>query len=148
MKKDKESILASMQQHLPAITDDVSVENGGIIDSSITKDTESDYEYSRQRLKKLIDNAEESIATMMALATDSEHPRAFEVLSNMLKMAADLNQQLMNLQKDRKKLHEKPVIKSSSSSGVSTNTTNNSIFVGTTTELQKFLTSQKAVVDI
>jgi len=148
MKKDKESIMASLSQHFPVAAKEDVVPVVATIDSSIAEDTESDYEYSRQRLKKLIDNAEESIATMMALASDSETPRAFEILSGMLTMAADLNQQLMNLQKDRKKLHEKALTKSNNNGG-NTTTTNNSIFVGSTTELQKFLTSQKAeAVDI
>jgi hypothetical protein len=51
----------------------------------IASDTETDVEYSRDKMKMLIDQSCESINQMMALASESEHPRAFEVLSTMIK---------------------------------------------------------------
>ena len=69
---------------------------------------------------------------MMALASDSEHPRAFEVLSTMIKHTSEMSQDLIKLQKTRKDITQEK-------SGPSSTTTNNSIFVGSTTELQKYL---------
>ena len=103
----------------------------------IVIDAEEDYRYARERIKKLIDTSDEAISTMHALAADAEHPRAFEVLAGMIKTAADINGQLLNLQKERKKIVETPTSKGEGQT--SGNTTNNAIFVGTTTELQKLL---------
>lgn len=147
MKKDKESMLASLSQNIPEKqSSELTVEKPATdYQAKIDADTEEDYDFSRQRIKKLIDTSDEAISSMLALATDSEHPRAFEVLSNMFKTAADMNQQLMTLQRDRKKMHETVAKKNINQSVGGATTNNNAIFVGTTTELQKFLSAQKTI---
>jgi len=103
---------------------------------ALISDAQDDFEYARMRMKKLLDTSDEVISNLHALATDAEHPRAYEVLGNMIKQSAEMNQQLLDLQKQRKAL-----IKGDKSNMVNS-TTNNAIFVGTTTELQKFLKDQ------
>jgi dihydroorotase len=98
----------------------------------IINDTEKDIEYSRAKMKELIDQSSEAINQMMALASESEHPRAFEVLSNMIKDASNMTQDLVKLQKTRKDITQ-------DKDNPNGNTTNNAIFVGSTTQLQKFL---------
>ena len=100
--------------------------------SQIVNDTEQDIEFSRDKMKELIGQSCEAINTMMALAAESEHPRAFEVLSNMIKDASQMSQDLVKLQKVRKDITQEKDTANGS-------TTNNAIFVGSTTELQKFL---------
>ena len=148
MKKDKESILASLEKNIVPIKNEIVVANGQLVGPSnndIIIDAEEDYSFARQHIKKLIDTSDEAIATMHALASDAEHPRAFEVLANMIKSAADMNSQLLALQKERKKIVQEP--EPGSVKGNST-TTNNSIFVGTTTELQKLLKSNASAIDV
>jgi len=99
-------------------------------------DAQDDFEYARMRMKKLLETSDEVISNLHALATDAEHPRAYEVLGNMIKQSAEMNQQLLDLQKQRKALIKGDKPNSANS------TTNNAIFVGTTTELQKFLKDQ------
>lgn len=96
---------------------------------------EQDYEYSRDTYYDLIEKGRESLELMIEVARESEHPRAFEVLSNMIKGIADVNDKLMDLNKKQKELQkdDKPA--------ETTNTTNN-LFVGSTTELQRMLQSQ------
>ena len=98
----------------------------------IVNDTETDVEYSRDKMKELIDQSCEAISNMMALASESEHPRAFEVLSNMIKHTSDMTQDLVKLQKTRKEITQEK-------NGPTSTTTNNSIFVGSTTDLQRLL---------
>ena len=149
--KTRQDILDSLQTNLPAapveaIATVSSVKNLPTADD-ISVDVEEDYRFARDHIKKLIDTSDEAIATMHALAADAEHPRAFEVLAGMIKSAADMNNQLLTLQRDRKKLVIEPVAPKNVSVG--SNTTNNSIFVGTTTELQKFLKGQaESAVDV
>lgn len=61
--------------------------------------------------------------------------RAFEVLAGMFKTTTDMMDQLITLQKKRKELTQSEEQKQNASGS----TTNNAIFVGSTTELQKFL---------
>jgi hypothetical protein len=140
MKKDKNTILASLEKNIVPVQHEVALSSGAPVGPSndeIILDAEEDYKFARERIKKLIDTSDEAISTMHALASDAEHPRAFEVLAGMIKTAADINGQLLSLQKERKKIVQEVVPKGKESSSGST--TNNAIFVGTTTELQKLL---------
>jgi hypothetical protein len=99
-------------------------------------DTEEDFEYSRDKLKGLIGRAEEAIDAAMSLAMEAEHPRAFEVVSQMIKNTSDITTELLKLQKTRKELHKEAEPHEGHGAG---GVTNNAIFVGSTKELQKFL---------
>jgi hypothetical protein len=100
---------------------------------------EQDYEYSRDTYYDLIEKGRESLDLMIEVARESEHPRAFEVLSNMIKGIADVNDKLMDLNKKQKELQkeDKPA----------ETTTNNNLFVGSTTELQRMLMGDEKVID-
>jgi hypothetical protein len=132
MKKDKTELMAALQSHLPAKLEEIKME---VAQHEIVADTEEDYIYSRDKIKELIAKSEEAIDTMMALSQETEHPRAFEVLSGMFKTTTDMMDQLITLQKKRKELTQSEEQKAIASGS----TTNNAIFVGSTTELQKFL---------
>jgi hypothetical protein len=148
-KKSKDEILASLTANLPAT---VSENNETIVpvgpsNDVIIKDTEDDYEFARAHIKKLILASDDAIDRLHELATDAEHPRAFEVLTTMIKNTADMNASLLDLVKNRKKIVQEPVGGGSPSSANNV-TTNNSIFVGTTADLQKFLKSREEPIDI
>jgi len=101
---------------------------------NLTDDAEEDYNLARDNLKSLLDKSDEALDHMMQVAVEAEHPRAFEVLAGMFKTSADVTTQLIDLQKKRHeldKLNNEPT----ESSGV----TNNNLFVGSTSELQKML---------
>lgn len=126
---EKKNIINELEKNLSIIEKPkTEVDKGQIIN-----DTEKDVEYSREKMKELIEQSSEAINQMMALASESEHPRAFEVLSNMIKDASNMTQDLVKLQKTRKDITQNKETANSSS------TTNNAIFVGSTTELQKLL---------
>lgn len=139
MKKDKDSILASLEKNVLPVKHEIAVATGTSVGPShdeIVLHAEEDYRFARERIKKLIDTSDEAISTMHALAADAEHPRAFEVLAGMIKTAADINGQLLGLQKERKKIVQ---VEDKRGQVSVPSTTNNAIFVGTTTELQKLL---------
>lgn len=92
----------------------------------------SDYEYSRETLYDLIEKGREGIEEMIEVARNSEHPRAYEVLSKLIKDVGDVSDKLMQLNKAHKDLHKEEQQKLE-------NKTTNNIFVGSTTELQRFL---------
>ena len=97
---------------------------------------EDDAEYARQNLRNLIDKGSDAANHIVEIAKQSEHPRAFEVAATMLKNLADMNKDLLEIQKRKKDL-----------TGVA-ETKNNinvdkAVFVGSTTDLVKFLKNNK-----
>lgn len=106
---------------------------------SIDKDIKDDYEYSRLKYRELIDNSSEALNGMMALASESEHPRAYEVLSGMVKNIADVTDKLMDLQKKKEDLTAEKATQDQSK------VTNNNVFVGSTTDLQRMLLKGDAI---
>ena len=68
------------------------------------KEIKDDYEFSRSTYKDLIKVGTLSMDSLAELARESEHPRAFEVLSNHLKAIGDITDKLMKLQKNKKEL--------------------------------------------
>jgi CO/xanthine dehydrogenase FAD-binding subunit len=89
-----------------------------------------------------------SLDTLAEVARQTEHPRAYEVLSKAIKDIADTTDKLMALQKNKKELE-----KDDKANGTGVNTTNNNLFVGSTTELQKLLrdankNEEKAIIDV
>jgi hypothetical protein len=112
--------------------------------SEDNKNVETDYEYSRDTYYDLIEKGRESLELMIEVARESEHPRAFEVLSGMIKGIADVNDKLMALNKAKKDIEKVDNPQLENKSG----TTNNNIFVGSTTELQRFLGQKEEPKDI
>lgn len=96
---------------------------------------ENDYDKTRENLNDLLTKGKEALETALSVAKQSEHPRAFEVVGNLIKQLADVNQQLMDIHQQKKKLEEP------SKTVKSNNTTNNAIFVGSTAELSKMISN-------
>lgn len=121
-----------------------------IISSKVTTDKNSldvdaDYNYSRAKYYELVDRGSEAIEAMLELATESDNPRSFEVLGRLIKDVADVNEKIITLQKVKKDLQDNKSI-----AAIGSGTVNNNLFVGSTTELQRLLSSgptEKEVVD-
>ena len=94
------------------------------------KDDDIDYNYARENYYNLIERNQDAVEEMLEIAKQSEHPRAFEVVGQLIKSGLDANKELMNLHKTKKELSTE---KSPSS------VTNQAVFVGSTAELQKLL---------
>ena len=99
------------------------------------KNVDNDYKYSRDTYYELVEKGKQSLELMIEVARESEHPRAFEVLSGMIKNISDVNDLLKDLNIKKKDLDRKEEIKNIA------NTTNN-LFVGSTAELQKLLKNE------
>ena len=67
-------------------------------------DIDSDYEYIRRSLYGLNDKGDEAIELMLDLARESDHPRAYEVLGQLIKNNAEIAEKLMKLQKSKKEI--------------------------------------------
>lgn len=107
-------------------------------DKQREKNLDDDYNYSRKTYYELLERGKESLDVMIEVARESEHPRAFEVLSNMMKQISEINDKLMDLNKKDKELSkpQQEEIK---------RMTQNNIFLGSTSELQKLLKQEKEI---
>ena len=93
----------------------------------------NDYEYSRQTYYELIEKGKDALDLAIEIAQQSEHPRAIEVLSGMIKNVGDVNDKLMDLNKKNKDIHKADLPMRAEG------TTNNNLFIGSTTDLQRML---------
>ena len=102
-----------------------------------TTKVEDDADFARCNIRSLIEKGNQAMDQLLQVANASEHPRAYEVAAGLIKNLADLNKDLLEIQKRRKDL-----------TGESANPAKNinvdkAVFVGSTTELVKFLKNNK-----
>ena len=93
---------------------------------------EKDYIYSRANLYSLIEKGQEAINGIMEVAGEGGSPRAYEVAGQLIKSVADTTDKLIDLQKKLKDVEDE-------TKKTTSNVTNNAVFVGSTSELQKML---------
>ena len=92
---------------------------------------ERDYQYARENFYNVIEKGTQALEDMLDVAKASEHPRAYEVVSTLMRTLVDANKDLVAMGDKKVKSEEKtedgkPV-------------TNNNLFVGSTAELQQIL---------
>jgi len=106
----------------------------------IEQAAEEDTEFARDNIKNLINKGSIALDNLLQVARESEHPRAYEVAATMIKNLSDSNKDLLDLQKKRKDL-------SPNNDSIVGNTKNmnidKAVFVGSTTELVKFLKNKQ-----
>lgn len=95
----------------------------------------NDYETVRANLYDIIDKGSKAIDGILHVASEGDSPRAYEVVSQLIKSVADANKDLLQLHKQLKEIKNE----SPASTQSAQNITNQSIFVGSTNELQKLL---------
>jgi len=100
------------------------------------EDVEKDYKYSRAQLYSLVEKGQEAVDGALDVAQQSDSARAYEVAGQLIKHVADTADKLIDLQKKMKDIDE---VKEKNT----TNVTNNSLFVGSTADLQKMLKQMK-----
>ena len=101
-------------------------------DPKSKEDPQKDYEYTRGELYSLISKGQEAVQGALEVAQESGHPRAYEVAVAAMKHVADMTDKLIDLQKKMKDL-DAPV------KGKGPTTVNNTMFVGSTADLQKMI---------
>ena len=94
---------------------------------------DQDYDYVRNNLQDIIETGSNVLQGIVELAEGSDHPRAYEVVGQIMRQLAETNKDLIELQKDMKKIKDEESAK---------RVTQNAIFMGSTAELQKFLRGQ------
>ena len=100
-------------------------------------DVRQDYEVSRAQLHNLVMKGQEAVDGILDVARASDHPRAYEVAGQLIKNVGDVADKLIDLQGKMKELDKEE------KKGPST--VNNTMFVGSTADLQKMLKKQKEI---
>jgi hypothetical protein len=96
----------------------------------------NDYEYARQNMYDIIEKGQSALEDIVDIARQSESPRAFEVVTNLIKTLAETNKDLLELAKKNK-----DITKQENSEGPQT--VNNNLFVGSSAELLKMIKDQQ-----
>ena len=91
---------------------------------------ETDYKYAREHLYDLIERGQDAIDGILDLSKETEHPRAYEVAGQLIKTVGETAEKLIDLQSKMKKLEQ---------DDVKIRDQHNHLYVGSTSELQKFL---------
>ena len=100
-----------------------------------SEEDEDDFKYSRENLYHIIERGQDALSGILQVAQETDHPRAYEVAGQLLKTNAENTEKLVNLQTTKKKLRdtEQP----------QRVTNNNTLFVGSTKELQQIIKNKK-----
>ena len=96
----------------------------------------ADAEFARDNIRELVTQGNQAVNELMLIARDGQHPRAFEVLSGLMKNLADMNKDLLEIQKRKKDLAPKAETQNNLS-------IDKAVFVGSTAELVRMLKTQK-----
>ena len=94
-----------------------------------TEHAETDYRYARENLYDLVERGQDAIDGILDLSKETESPRAYEVAGQLIKTVSDTAEKLIDIQKKLKDLEKENDVK----------TQHNHLYVGSTSELQKFL---------
>ena len=93
--------------------------------------TDADYNYSRENFYNLVERGQDAIDGILEVAKEGEHPRAYEVVGQLIKNVAEVTEKLADLQGKMKKLKEVP--------DHAPKSVTNALFIGSTKELQNLL---------
>ena len=98
-----------------------------------TTDLTTDYDFSRDQYHNIIQKGNDALESLLDIAKEGEQPRAFEVATQLMNSLAATTKELLVLQKTKKEVEGKG----------KPSTTENNLFVGSTSELQKLLDMKK-----
>ena len=98
----------------------------------------TDFELARANIHGIIENGNFAMQKLAQIADSSQHPRAFEVLSTLMKTMLDANKDLLEIQKRVREIQEADQPHSEQAKTVT-----NNLFVGSTAELQKAIENMK-----
>ena len=95
-----------------------------------TTEADRDYKYARDNFYNVIEKGTQALEELLDVASQSQHPRAYEVLATTMKTLIDANKDLVEL--SRKK-NDEPAPKTEAGK------VTNNLFVGSTAELQQIM---------
>lgn len=112
------------------ILPDVIIEGTDIIPTPTTEladEVVDDIDIAKENIKDIITKGGDSLEEILAIAKQSENPRAFEVASNMMRMLVDANKEFVQMSEKKKFAKEEHPAPQTTN-----NVTNNNLILSTT----------------
>jgi trans-2-enoyl-CoA reductase len=103
----------------------------------INEQVDDDVDQARTGLYDALSLSQQAVQDMLAIAQQSQHPKAYEILNSSIKTMADISMGLADLQLKKQRLN-KGVVQPASEGGVT-----NNLFVGSTAELQQMIENMR-----
>jgi aspartate aminotransferase-like enzyme len=122
---------------IPFVPDEEKKENNITkIETPKNDKAEGDFLEVRKNLKHLISTGEEAIEGILKVAQEGDSPRAYEVAATLIKTVSEINKDIIDIHQRMKSMEQTKVVQN--------NTTNNSIFVGSTSDLQDLINKARS----
>ena len=96
----------------------------------VNPEMENDFKYARENLYNIIERGTDALNGIVDLAQQSQHPRSFEVVADLVRTLSTANKDLLDLQKKMKDLQPEEA---------KNQKVTNNLFVGTTKDLTDLL---------
>lgn len=124
------------ENNLPQLKFENQIDN--LIAKAHDDSARNDFEAARANLYEVIQTGQEAMDKLSEIASQSQHPRAFEVLAKLMDTIVNTNKELLELQTKIRQIDaaDAPIHENAK-------TINNNLFVGSTAELQKVLRELK-----
>ena len=100
---------------------------------------ESDADAVRDTLYNILKQGEEAFEDLKRIAGAEESPRSFEVLNSMLGTLSDVSMKLLDVHEKKAKIRKQSATAETGAPVNNGTVNNNTVFVGTTAELQEML---------
>jgi hypothetical protein len=114
--QEEKSIVVKEEVNPPALLDDGAQENL------------EDLEEARQNIKSVMETGDEALREILEIAKQSEQPRAFEVVSTLMKTMLEANKDLADISTKKRFIKEEI---NGPKEAAQTNVTNNNLIVST-----------------
>jgi hypothetical protein len=106
---------------------------------------DKDYTSVRKNLREIIDTGKGALDGILEVASEGESPRAYEVAAIIMKQITEANNDLINLHQKLKDIRKFDMGGTQSARSI----TNNAIYLGSTKDLQEFLTKKEDnIIDV
>ena len=100
------------------------------VEKEVSPEMENDFKYARENLYNIIERGTDALNGIVDLAQQSQHPRSFEVVADLVRTLSTANKDLLDLQKKMKDLQPEEA---------KNQKVTNNLFVGTTKDLTDLL---------
>ena len=100
------------------------------VEKKVNPEMENDFKDARENLYNIIERGTDALNGIVDLAQQSQHPRSFEVVADLVRTLSTANKDLLDLQKKMKDLQPEEA---------KNQKVTNNLFVGTTKDLTDLL---------
>ena len=125
-------VVTEMTENLPKIIETKPKESTE--NNNLENDLNVDYEKVRKNYEEIVEKGKNAIDEILAVARDSQHPRAYEVASTLINTVINANEKMIALQKQMRDMDSK-----TSDTGNGSTKIDKAVFIGSPSDINKML---------